>query len=198
MQKFRTHRKLWIISTLFLGILLIFVRKNALASVLIRGSPDRQYQTVPTMPPPTKSPTITPFTTQPIPPLNTPTQSPHPSAAVTQVTSLPPTQTIEAVASATAEVLASSTISTEPSNPTTNPTTAEMVGAGTNIPGTASPKKTAVATSTGSAGKEGGGSSIWWYGVIIAVVVLVLAVSLYIWLNKKRRADGNSSTQGSR
>jgi cobalamin biosynthesis Mg chelatase CobN len=60
-----------------------------------------QHQTVPTMPPPTKSPTVTPPGIPVISPENSPTHSLQPSATLMQATLLPPAQTATAAATHT-------------------------------------------------------------------------------------------------
>jgi hypothetical protein len=90
-----------VLSTLMLLLVLVTeVRANS------------QHQTVPTMPPPTKSPTVTLYVIPVISPENTPTHSLQPSATSMQATLLPPAQTATTTATHTEMALQNSLTAT--------------------------------------------------------------------------------------
>jgi hypothetical protein len=170
--------------------------------LLVLGVPGAEarplYQTVPTMPPPTKSPTVTQPVPTSNPPGNTPTHSPantatsfvQPSATFAQATSLPPTQTVEGVASATAELASSpsATLLAVTAKPTVYPSQTAVAG-GNTVPQLAaseqpSPTATDLAATVGGAG---GISMVWVFGLILAGAVVMLAVLLARWVQARRK-----------
>ena len=106
--------KAWSIVVVFSVILL-------LGAVVPVVNANTQQQTVPTMPPPTKSPTVTSPSTPVNPPENTPTNSVQPSATSVMETYLPSTQTQMAATQTEFSVLKSSTVTIEPLTGTPSP-----------------------------------------------------------------------------
>ena len=184
-------------------IIMVVVMVAILLIIIVPGArADMQHQTVPTMPPPTKSPTVTPPITATNPPGNTPTNSPAntatnpalPSATFAEATSLPSTQTAEAVASETAESAGSPsaapsvTALVETASPTLNPSMTAVAG-GNTVPQVAAsevPGETPL-DAAASGGEASGMRYVWLFGLILAGAVLMLAVLLVRWVQARIR-----------
>jgi hypothetical protein len=188
------HRRqiLWIITALVMMVSLVFRVPG------VRGS--TQHQTVPTMPPPTESPTGTlPFTPT-NPPQATATNAQATSTPPTGVTSIPPTQTAEAVASATIAAATSSpsrvpsvTLEAGTSSPEALPTQTTMAGESTNPQLTATLSGVTGATRipiTDMDDTEPEVSTDWLYGLILATAVLILVVLLVRWVQARLKERG--------
>jgi hypothetical protein len=162
------------------------------------------YQTVPTMPPPTKSPTVTQPVPTSNPPANTPTHSPantatspaQPSATFAQVTSTYLTPTISAVVSTTAAAI-TATLAETTSIPMGSPSSNVIASNGSVVPQTEFPLKTEGITSTPEKRTTIDRISlVWLFWLVIVVVILGSAVALARWMLRKRnRQDDNEITK---
>jgi cobalamin biosynthesis Mg chelatase CobN len=170
MREYLNRRSVWTIMVLLvLLILLLAVTPEVKAS--------KQYQTVPTMPPPTKNPTLAPPTTPANTPENTPTYSPQPSATSTQTTRIPPAQTAIATATPTEESLQNSPTATIEGvggspTPIARTATAQVTG-----PLTENPTVPTQVSTEQENSKPGVLSLI---GAVIGVVLLI-TVSIWFW-----------------
>jgi hypothetical protein len=133
------------------------------------ASASRQYQTVPTMPPPSATPSITPFYT----PTNVPEFTatyPQPSTTFTPTTRASPTQTGQAAVSETVKTATSSAIESPGAT-----STQVMINTSVSLP-TSNPAIT-----------QPEGSNLGMYGLICGGLLLVLVIVLGILLVRRRR-----------
>ena len=145
-----------------------------------------QFQTIPTMPPPSSTPSVTP--TRVVQP--TPTHV-VPTATFVRVTSVPPTPTLHIAPSDTAAIVSYS--------PTSPVFTITQTPSPSQLPiGTATPKPTifsSVATEIPSIPTESqtpaepGVSNIGWIGLIGGGAVLIVVVLLGVWLSVRKKND---------
>jgi hypothetical protein len=176
--------------------LIVILVVGILLALRVPGAEARpQYQTVPTMPPPTKSPTVTPSRTQIIPTASTPTSPALPSPTNAQASSTPLTPTMGAVVS-TAAATFTATMAETKSIPIESPTSNVIVSNGSVVPQYENPLETESVTSTPLPETSMSGiSQIWLLGLVIAGVVLGLAVGLARWMLRKRsKQHGNDET----
>jgi cobalamin biosynthesis Mg chelatase CobN len=170
MREYLRSRSLWTIMVLFVSVLLLL-------AVTPEVKASKQYQTVPTIPPPTKSPTISP----PTPPINTPENTPtyplQPSTTSTQATRIPPTHTAVATTTQAEESLQNSPTATiggsggSPS-PIGKTATTQTVGTRTINP--------TVPTQVSAEQENSKPGVLSLLGAVIGVVLLI-AVSIWFW-----------------
>jgi uncharacterized iron-regulated membrane protein len=160
---------------------------------------ENQHQTVPTMPPPTKSPTVTPLNTQTNPPAATPTKPTPPSPTNVQVTNLPPTSTTGAGTSTLAVMTSTATLAVATRSPIATRTSNVIVDNGAALQQTENPAITGGVTSTPVAETSMEGfSQEWLFGLVIAAVVLLLGVGLARWLQRRKKQQDGDDTTGER
>jgi hypothetical protein len=146
----------------------------------------RQYQTVPTMPPPSDTPTSTHLPTA-TSMLSTATSRP-PTATSVQVTSIPPTQTAEKAASETAQLLPTETATI--ASPTSLPgATASLSGTATMTtePGTVTQLTNTPVFMPTTTQVSSQGTNLGLYGVVGGGLVLVVLILAGVFWRIRRR-----------
>jgi hypothetical protein len=155
---------------------------------------DPLYQTIPTMPPPSSTPTVT--STVVIQPTQTHF---NPSPTSPQATHLPPTQTAEAVATRTA-------VATNTSTPTQALKPPTLVLSQATLGGTITQAASLSSSATAAQGQataiqpssEVGGSNLSWIGLVGGGVFLVLLILYAAWRSSRKKTDDQASGTKSR
>jgi hypothetical protein len=163
------------------AVIMLILLSISIYTPSVSASP--AYQTVPTMPPPS----LTPTTTAPA--------RPQPSATHPQQTSIPPSQTAAAAFTETLVATTSTSTSTPyPATQTSIPAQPTVTGAVLQVTSTLLTTATNTETPTASpATAVAGGNNFAMVGFVAGGITVVVVILLGIWLLSRRPSGGHTA-----